>query len=101
VLAGIRSDDQAKASGTNATIRQIGVALGVAVLTAVFTGNGGQLTPTGYVDAARPAVLVGALVVLGSAVVAVFLPVGKTHRNVSDETDNAGTAPAAIQPPAV
>lgn len=29
-----------------------GVALGIAVLTAVFTGSGGQLTPTGYVNVA-------------------------------------------------
>ena len=46
--------------GTNSTLREIGVALGIAVLTAVFTGAGGQLTPTGYVDAAIPAVFVGA-----------------------------------------
>ncbi|QNE46469.1 MFS transporter [Glaciihabitans sp. INWT7] len=74
VLAGIAEPDRAKASGTNSTLREIGVALGIAVLTAVFTGAGGQLTPTGYVDAAIPAVTVGAAVLLGSAVVALFLP---------------------------
>ena len=65
VLANMAPADHAKASGTNSTLREIGVALGVAVLTAVFTGAGGELTPTGYVDAAIPAVLVGAAV-LGS-----------------------------------
>ena len=40
VLAGTAPADQAKASGTNSTLRQVGVALRVAVLTAVFTGAG-------------------------------------------------------------
>jgi EmrB/QacA subfamily drug resistance transporter len=84
VLATMRPDDHAKASGTNATLREIGVALGVAVLTAVFTGAGGQLTPSGYVDAAIPAVLVGASVLAASALVALFLPVGRSLRSGSE-----------------
>ncbi|CAN5225272.1 MFS transporter [soil metagenome] len=74
LLANIAGPDQAKASGTNSTVREIGVALGIAVLTAVFTGAGGQLTPTGYVDAAIPAITVGAWVLLGAAVLALLLP---------------------------
>ncbi|WP_120337749.1 MFS transporter [Cryobacterium soli] len=77
VLANMAPDDHAKASGTNSTFREIGVALGVAVLTAVFTGNGGELTPTGYVDAAIPAVMVGAGVLAVAAVIALALPSGR------------------------
>lgn len=80
VLATMRQDDHAKASGTNSTLREIGVALGIAVLTAVFVGAGGQLTPTGYVDAAVPAVLVGAAVLALSAVIALALPLGRAVR---------------------
>ncbi len=80
VLANMRPEDSAKASGTNSTVREIGVALGIAVLTAVFTGAGGQLTPTGYVDAAVPAVFVGAAVVLATAIIALFLPTGRLAR---------------------
>jgi MFS family permease len=80
VLAHIAPADTAKASGTNSTIREVGVALGIAVLTAVFTGAGGQLTPTGYVDAAIPAVVTGAVVVAATAVVAVLLPAGRLPR---------------------
>jgi EmrB/QacA subfamily drug resistance transporter len=80
VLAHIRPEDTAKASGTNSTLREIGVALGIAVLTAVFTGAGGQLTPTGYVDAAIPAVFVGASVLLATALIGLLLPAGRsTH----------------------
>lgn len=80
VLATMRPDDHAKASGTNSTLREIGVALGIAVLTAVFVGAGGQLTPTGYVDAAIPAVLVGAGVLALSTVIAAALPAGRARR---------------------
>ncbi|MFT2817832.1 DHA2 family efflux MFS transporter permease subunit [Leifsonia sp. A12D58] len=74
VLANMAPDDHAKASGTNSTLREIGVALGVAVLTAVFTGAGGELTPTGYVDAAIPAVYVGSAVLGLAAIIALFMP---------------------------
>lgn len=80
VLASIAEADSAKASGTNSTLREIGVALGIAVMTAVFTGAGGELTPTGYVDAAIPAVAVGAAVLLATAAVALLLPAGRAPR---------------------
>jgi hypothetical protein len=70
----MRTADHAKASGTNSTLREVGVALGVAVLTAVFTGAGGTLTPTGYVDAAIPAVWVGAGTLLLAFVASLALP---------------------------
>jgi len=77
VLANMRDEDHAKASGTNATLREIGVALGIAILTAVFTGAGGTFTPTGYTDAAIPAIWTGvAFLVLASAI-GLFLPAGK------------------------
>jgi EmrB/QacA subfamily drug resistance transporter len=76
LLANITDDDTAKASGTNSTLREVGGALGIAVMTAVFTGAGGTLTRTGYVDAAIPALLVGASVLIATAVAAVLLPKG-------------------------
>jgi len=88
VLTNMVPDDHAKASGANSTLREIGTALGVAVLTAVFTGAGGQLTPTGYVDAAIPAVYVGAAVLAIGAVIAIALPHGRR-----DSTKTEPTAP--------
>jgi EmrB/QacA subfamily drug resistance transporter len=77
VLANLVPQDTAKGSGTNSTVREIGVALGIAVLTAVFTGAGGELTPAGYVGAAIPAVAVGGAVLLATAIASVFLPAGR------------------------
>jgi EmrB/QacA subfamily drug resistance transporter len=99
VLARMPQYDHAKASGTNSTLREIGVALGIAVLTAVFTGNGGQLTPTGYVDAAQPAVMVGAAVVAASAIVAAFLPAGRATHLPETVAQDGLEAPRTIPTP--
>lgn len=99
VLARITPVDTAKASGANSTIREIGIALGIAVLTAVFTGAGGELTPTGYVDAAIPAVLTGAAVVGATAIVALLLPAGRLPRRTV--TEDAATAAQDHEPVAV
>ena len=93
VLATMGARDQAKASGTNSTIREIGVALGIAVLTAVFTGAGGQLTPTGYVDAAIPAIFVGASVLGASAIIALFLPAGRSSTRHTEPVATSSPEP--------
>jgi MFS family permease len=97
VLAHIVPADTAKASGTNSTIREIGIALGIAVLTAVFTGAGGELTPTGYVDAAVPAVATGAAVVAATALAALLLPAGRLARRAAAPSGaTANAAPELI-----
>ena len=74
VLDGLPDDDFAIASSANSTIREFGVALGIAVLVAVFLGNGGELTPTGYDGAIGPALLTGAVAVAVAAVASLFAP---------------------------
>jgi EmrB/QacA subfamily drug resistance transporter len=74
VLQDMAEDDHATASSANNTIREMGVALGVALLTAVFLANGGEITPTGYADALAPAVYVGAGVLALGTLAALFLP---------------------------
>jgi hypothetical protein len=89
-------DDHAKASGTNSMLREVGVALGIAVSTAVFTGAGGALTPVDYSVGAQPAVVVGAAVLLASALVATLLPSGRTAKTATTATaDLAAPARAA------
>jgi EmrB/QacA subfamily drug resistance transporter len=74
VLADMAPDDHATASSTNSTIREIGVALGVAVLVAVFRANGGALTPVGYNAGLRVAIFTGASVVALGALSTMWLP---------------------------
>lgn len=89
VLAGMREADHATASGVNSTVREVGVALGVAILTAVFLGGGGAFTPQAYVDGLVPALGVAASVVAVGAGAALFLP----GRRAADVAAHAATAP--------
>ena len=74
VLDGMPDSDFAIASSANATVREFGVAWGIAMLTAVFLGQDGELTPTGYTDAIGPALYVGAAAVGVALVAALFAP---------------------------
>ena len=91
LLATLGLIDHAKASGVNSTVRELGVALGTAVMTAIFVGAGGELLPDLYVDAARPAVFTGAAVLALATVAALWLPAG---RSVS----GSASAPDAGEP---
>ncbi|MCL1870708.1 MAG: MFS transporter [Promicromonosporaceae bacterium] len=76
VLHGLVQEDHATASSVNATLREVGVATGVAVLTAVFLASDGALTPTAFVSGLVPAMAVGAVLVAVGAAAAAFVPRG-------------------------
>ncbi|WP_084626543.1 MFS transporter [Demequina aurantiaca] len=98
VLANMRGEDQAKASGTNSTIREVGVALGIAILAAVFTGAGGEFTPTGYTDAAIPAVWVGAGFLVLATLIGLMLPEGKGNPNAdADPLEDTHAEPRVLE----
>ncbi|MDY0830220.1 DHA2 family efflux MFS transporter permease subunit [Microbacterium sp. BG28] len=96
LLATLGLVDHAKASGVNSTLREIGVALGTAVMTAIFVGAGGQLLPDAYVDAARPAVYVGAAVLVAAAVAALWLPAGRSPRPRAEIAPASASARAEV-----
>lgn len=79
VLDGLPDADFAIASSANSTIREFGVALGIALLVAVFLGNGGEISPQGYDGAVGPALLTGAAAVAVALVAALFAP-GRARR---------------------
>ncbi|MEA5454823.1 DHA2 family efflux MFS transporter permease subunit [Sinomonas sp. JGH33] len=74
LLATLPELDHAKASGANTTLREVGIALGIAVSTTLFTTWGGTLTPTGFVDAARGVIVVSAVVLAATALAAAAVP---------------------------
>ena len=73
-LASVGEQERGVASGANNTIRELGVAVGVAVLASIFTSYGSYATHASFVDGLRPAVLVGSAIVAAGAVVALWLP---------------------------
>ncbi|MFI5841418.1 DHA2 family efflux MFS transporter permease subunit [Catenuloplanes sp. NPDC051500] len=74
VLSSVRPDQHGVASGTNNTIRELGVAVGVAVLASVFTSHGDYASAAGFVDGLVPAITVGGVIVAAGTVLALFLP---------------------------
>jgi EmrB/QacA subfamily drug resistance transporter len=74
VLASVRPDSHGVASGTNNTLRQVGIAIGIALLASVFASYGDYGSPSSYVDGLAPAVVVGAIIVAVGGVLALLLP---------------------------
>lgn len=74
VLGSVSKEHAGKASGANTTVREIGGALGIAVLSSVFVAHGSTGTPRQSIDGLHPAVWVGVAVVLVGAVCALGIP---------------------------
>jgi MFS family permease len=73
-LASVSERERGVASGANNTIRELGVAVGVATLASVFSSHGGYGSHQSFVDGLIPAVLVGSAIVAAGAVAALGLP---------------------------
>ncbi|MFB8211014.1 MFS transporter [Streptomyces sp. NPDC056010] len=74
VMSSVRPGDQGIASGANNALREVGGALGVAVLTTVFASQGGLESAQSFTDGTVPAVWIGSGVVALAALVALMIP---------------------------
>ncbi|MFC9847497.1 DHA2 family efflux MFS transporter permease subunit [Streptomyces sp. NPDC060223] len=90
VMSSVVPSEQGIASGANNALREVGGALGIAVLASVFSAQGGYESAQRFVDGLSPALWVGAVVVGVGAVAAALLP---RHRPTTG-TQVAASAPA-------
>lgn len=74
VLAGRPDHEQAVAAGVNSTLRQLGIAIGVALCTGVFTANGRYEAGQPFVDGLVPSLVLCTAMVAVAAVLSVLLP---------------------------
>ncbi|RKE19601.1 DHA2 family efflux MFS transporter permease subunit [Streptomyces sp. TLI_171] len=74
VMASVRPGEQGIASGANNAMREVGGALGVAVLSAVFSAQGGYGDAAAFTDGLVPALIVGAAVVAVGSLAAALVP---------------------------
>ncbi|MDQ3741695.1 MAG: MFS transporter [Actinomycetota bacterium] len=74
ILRAVRPEETGQASGANNAMRELGGVMGVAVLAAVFTANGGYESPQAFVDGVVPAMHVGAIVLVAGALIALLVP---------------------------
>ncbi|WP_172384602.1 MFS transporter [Streptomyces sp. MNP-20] len=89
VMSSVRPAEQGIASGANNALREVGGALGIAVLASVFSAQGGYESPRVFVDGLEPALWVGAGVVALAAAAAALLP-GRR----AGQADGSAAAPA-------
>ncbi|MEV0782802.1 DHA2 family efflux MFS transporter permease subunit [Streptomyces sp. NPDC050423] len=95
VMSSVRPGEQGIASGANNALREVGGALGVAVLATVFSSQGGYSTPQSFTDGTVPAVWIGAGVVALAALVALLIP-----RRVTTPVQEPDQAEARVPVPA-
>ncbi|MEV5016034.1 MFS transporter [Streptomyces sp. NPDC053780] len=91
VMSSVMNKEQGIASGANNALREVGGALGIAVMSSIFAAQGGYESPQIFVDGLRPAVAVGAAVVALGGMAALLIPGGRPAGRTS--TDTPGTNP--------
>ncbi|MFJ8214447.1 DHA2 family efflux MFS transporter permease subunit [Streptomyces sp. NPDC096033] len=74
LMSTVAPGDQGKASGANNALREVGGALGVAVLASVFSARGGYETPQAFTDGTVPALWIGSAAVALAAALALLVP---------------------------
>ncbi|MGW6985572.1 DHA2 family efflux MFS transporter permease subunit [Streptomyces sp. NPDC054932] len=74
LMSTVAPADQGRASGTNNALREVGGALGVAVLASVFSSQGGYESPQAFTDGTIPALWIGAGAVALAAALALLVP---------------------------
>jgi EmrB/QacA subfamily drug resistance transporter len=74
VMSSVRPGERGMASGANNALREVGGALGVAVMGAVFTAQGGYETPRAFTDGTVPALWLGSVAVAVAALGALLIP---------------------------
>ncbi|UZI29366.1 DHA2 family efflux MFS transporter permease subunit [Streptomyces sp. VB1] len=99
VLSSVRPGEHGIASGANSALREVGGALGVAVLAAVFAAQGGYGSPRLFADGTAPALWIGAGAVALGALVALMIPgrrsAGITGRPAPEPVDRSAAEPVA------
>ncbi|MER7186908.1 MFS transporter [Streptomyces hyaluromycini] len=74
VMSAVRPQEQGIASGANNALREVGGALGVAVMSSIFAAQGGYESAQSFVDGLKPALFTGSAVVVLAGIAALAIP---------------------------
>ncbi|MEC4019012.1 DHA2 family efflux MFS transporter permease subunit [Streptomyces sp. H27-D2] len=86
VMSSVRTEEQGIASGANNALREVGGALGIAILASVFSARGGYESARHFSDGLTPALWVGASAVALGALAALLIPGGQRATRVPGGT---------------
>ncbi|WP_428935199.1 DHA2 family efflux MFS transporter permease subunit [Streptomyces sp. ACT015] len=96
VMSSVRATEQGIASGANNALREVGGALGIAVMASIFAARGGYESGQAFVDGLKPALVTGSAVVAVAALAALLIPAG----GGGTRAERAGT-PADLPEPSL
>ncbi|MCL6667677.1 MULTISPECIES: DHA2 family efflux MFS transporter permease subunit [Streptomyces] len=74
VMSSVRGTEQGIASGANNALREVGGALGIAIMSSIFSSQGGYDSAQTFVDGLQPALVTGAAVVAVAGAAALLIP---------------------------
>ncbi|MEU1477766.1 MFS transporter [Streptomyces sp. NPDC005760] len=74
VMSSVLPNEQGIASGANNALREVGGALGIAVMASIFSAQGGYENGQSFVDGLQPALVTGSAVVAVAGVAALLIP---------------------------
>lgn len=94
VMSSVVAKEQGIASGANNALREVGGALGIAVMSSIFAAQGGYESAQIFVDGLRPAVAVGAAVVALGGIAALLVPGGRTPSDPAEGDRKSLRGPA-------
>ncbi|MET9958589.1 DHA2 family efflux MFS transporter permease subunit [Streptomyces sp. NPDC006326] len=98
-MGSVAEHEQGIASGVTAATREVGAALGVALLASIFSANGGYASPQNFVDGLVPAMWVGAAAVAAATLSMLIAPGRKKGIHaVAASAPATAAAPAAPAP---
>ncbi|OQR60178.1 MFS transporter [Streptomyces maremycinicus] len=98
VMSSVRPQEQGIASGANNALREVGGALGIAIMASIFSAQGGYESGQAFVDGLRPALVTGSAVVALAGFAALLIPARRAAGPVAKDSSAArdgdsGTAP--------
>ncbi|MEU5340855.1 DHA2 family efflux MFS transporter permease subunit [Streptomyces sp. NPDC020766] len=94
VMSSVRPQEQGIASGANNALREVGGALGIAVMASIFSAQGGYGTAQTFVDGTQPALWVGSAAVAVAGVAALLIPGRRRAAEAGEES--AETPPERV-----
>ncbi|MEY9962264.1 EmrB/QacA subfamily drug resistance transporter [Streptacidiphilus sp. MAP12-16] len=96
LMGSVKPEEQGIASGANNALREIGGALGVAVLTSVFTAHGDYSSAQRFADGLTPALWVGAAAIGAATVASLIVPRWKRTRDGAATTAEVAPSLSAV-----
>ncbi|MHC3475102.1 MFS transporter [Streptomyces sp. 7R007] len=93
VMSSVRPSEQGIASGANNALREVGGALGIAIMSSIFSSQGGYETGETFVNGLKPALITGSAVVALAAAATLAIP---TRRSMTTRQPEEATP--ALEP---